>query len=613
MELSQFAKLAFYHQNHLLIGEITAENNGIYTIKTLSGVHFELRAGRFVLAESSSESLESFVNQVYKLVEGFETSGIRLSDQTELSLAQLTGELQLFTAAEHFALYIYLKGHPELFLHKKDRFRALNHQEQTAYQEKVTADSERKAYLQDVADLAAGKALSPIKQLQLYHELSELLLEHHHKDLQHTINQAFPHLDSSAAVQEFRLLCGELNPEADQAVANSGLPVGFAQLVESEELNSISLTEKACEAFCIDAEDTRDYDDALSLCCEGGNWLLGIHVSAVAARLPAKGLLQDEARRRVSSLYATNLVIPMFPPRHSEQGLSLVQGELKPVISLYVTLDKDFNILDKQLKQDTVRINANYSYREVDKRIGAEPFNTLNRLSRTLNERRDSQAENQRDRYYRYLRMRDNSLEINTIDNDSPARQLVEELMILFNSSVADYALQNGVPALYRNVQQWGDPKDQYPATQAYLSTRASFHPGIGAKAYLHASSPVRRYVDLLNQANVMAFLANQIPPYSAEFLESEIERIEKRLAMIKETGQLSDRYWWLMFLEENYLHTPLDAIVQNVQNGRMRLELPDWGIQVWASCELYPLSEQLKVVFLGVNWQDWLLNAEIL
>ncbi len=613
MEFSRFTKLAFYHQNQLLIGEITAENNGLYSIHTLSGEVFELRAGRFVLALDSSDTLTSFIGKIHSLAEGFETRGIRLPESKELSLSELAGELKLSSAAEYFALYSYLKAHPELYLHKKDRFRTLSPVEQAAYREKIQRESARKTYLQEITALVAGKILSPENQLQLYGELGELLLEHRHKDLQQTISQAFPHLDSSAALQEFRLLCGELSPLADPAVAASGLPLGFAQLVDGEELKPVVVTEPACEAFCIDAQDTKDYDDALSLRAEGANWQLGIHVSAVAALVSTQGLLFKEARQRVSSLYTPNLVLPMFPARHSEQGLSLVQGELKPVLSLYVTLDKDYNVLSKCLKQDTVRIVANLSYKDVDKRIGTEPFSTLQSMSRALNARRDSQAETHRDRFFRYLRLRDKHLEVNTIDNFSPSRQLVEELMILFNSSVAEYALEQGIPALFRNVQQWGDPNEQNPATQAYLSTRASFHPGIGTKAYLHASSPVRRYVDLLNQANVLAALAGQALPYSAQFLDSEIERIEKRLVIIKETAQLSDRYWWLKYLEENCLHTPLDAVVQNVQNGRIRLELPDWGIQVWASCELYPRSERLKLVFTGVNWQDWLLQAEIL
>jgi len=605
--------VAFYHQNQLLIGQIEAENQGLFTLKTLSGDNFELRQGRFALYAETSEDLASFHNKLQSLLDELAENGLELPDKEELSLEQVAAKLHKTTGTERFALYIHLKNHPELYLHRKDRFRSLTNEERQNYRLACAAKNARAEYLKEICEVANGGKLKQESQLQLYNELSELMLEHRHKDLQQQIAKAFPQLDGSGVLQQFRLACGELDANCDPAIAESGIPIGFAGLCIEEELLPVVKSEPVCEAFCIDSEDTKDFDDALSLKQEGDNWLLGIHVSAVGAALQPQGLLYAEARRRISSLYAANLVVPMFPPSHSEQGLSLVSGTVKPVLSLYVKLDKHHQIIDKRLCMDNVLITANHSYRETDKQLDREPFFTLHKISLALAARRDSQTENRRERFYRYLKLIEGRLEVCTIDNASPARMLVEELMILYNSTLAEFALQNQIPVLFRNVQQWGDPKDPYPATQAYLSTQASFHPGIGANAYLHASSPVRRFVDLLNQTNILAYLAGVTPPYPSDSLEAEIERIEKRLHLLKETGQQSDRYWWLKYLEQNWLHTPLDGYVLTIQKGRMRIELPDWGIQVWVAAPHYPQEELLKLVFTGVDWKDWLLKAEIL
>lgn len=613
MNIPLKSMVAFYHQNQLLIGQIEAENSGLYTIKSLSGESFELRSGRFVIYTDDPEDLASFSQKLQTQVEQLAAEELELSQSESLSLQQLADNLGKTSGLERFALYIHLKNHPELYLHRKDRFRSLTAVERQNYQTACAAQSARTAYLNEISAALQGIELKPESQLQLFIELSELMLENRHKDLQQLITKAYPQKDNNMALKSFRIALAELDNACDPVIAESGVPCGFAGLCSAEELRSVVKSDPACEAFCIDSEDTKDYDDALSLRRQGENWLLGIHVSAVAAALESKGLLIAEARRRVSSLYTANLVIPMFPARHSERGLSLVSGETKPVLSLYVVLDNRFRILGKSFCRDQVLIAANHSYKEVDRKLDQEPFNTLNKISKSLAANRDSQAENRRERFYRYLKQKEGKLEVCTIDNDSPARILVEELMILYNSSLADFALRNAIPVLYRNVQQWGDPNEAFPATQAYLSTRASFHPGIGTHAYLHASSPVRRYVDLLNQANILAALANEPVPHPSEELEAEIERIEKRLHLLKETGQQSERYWWLKYLEQNWLHTPLDGCVQQVQKGRMRIELPDWGIQVWVAAQQYRRDDHLKLMFTGVDWDNWLLQADLL
>jgi exoribonuclease-2 len=613
LDISLHSKVAFYNQNQLLIGTIEAENNGVFTVKTLAGLSFELRASRFVLAENSPLELADFILQAQQSSASYSEAQFTFLSQSAFSLDGIATQLGISVPAELFGLYLYLKNHPELYHEKKELFRKLSSQEQDLYQQKQDTEKARAGFLHNIREFIAGQPLDPETQALLYRELTAANQESPNKDLMRLIHSAYPELDHETALMKFRVFCGELPSETDPALAKSGLPVGFPlQLTQHKLIQTSPLTEVQ-EVFCIDAEDSKDFDDALSLERTAEGWRLGIHVSCVALAIESGSPLFGEAAQRISSIYLANMVVPMFPTVFSEGALSLLGGAQRPTLSLYLNLDSDYRILSRELKQDTVHTQANLSYNEVDRNLDKEPFKTLLAISSKLCSERDGISDSNKPRFYSQIKLVNAELQVLRIDTESPARKMVEELMILYNSSLALQARNLEIPVLYRNVQQFAASPNGFPATQAYLSTYPEFHPGIGTAAYLHASSPVRRYVDLINQHQILAQLGGKPLPFSTEQLNAEIEKVEKRLNLIRETVHLSDRWWWLKFLEQNWLNTPLDAYIVQVQQDRVKMELPDWGIQVWANCGVYPRYEQVKVVFYGVNWEDRLLKAELL
>jgi len=613
LEISLHSKVVFYNQNQLLIGAIEAENNGVFTVKTLSGFSFELRASRFVLAEYSALELPDFVLQAEKNAASFSEEQFAFLSQSAFRLDGIAKQLGISDPAELFGLYLYLKSHPELYHEKKELFRKLSSQEQDLFQQRQDADKARAGFLNSIREFLAGQALDAENQALLYRELTSGNNESPVKDLMRLIHSTYPELDHEAALLKFRVFCGELPAETDPALAKSGLPVGFPLQLKQHRLKTTGLLSNPQNVFCIDAEDSKDFDDALSLERTGEGWRLGIHVSCVALAIEPGNPLFGEAAERISSIYLANMVVPMFPAVFSEGALSLLSGAQRPSLSLYLTLDSEFRILSRELKQDSVLTQANLSYNEVDRNLDKEPFKTLLAISRKLCSERDGISDSNKPRFYSQLKLVNAELQVLRIDTESPARKMVEELMILYNSSLALQARNLKIPVLYRNVQQFATSPNGFPATQAYLSTFPEFHPGIGTAAYLHASSPVRRYVDLINQHQILAQLGGKPLPFSTEQLDAEIEKVEKRLNLIRETVHLSDRWWWLKYLEQSWLNTPLDAYIVQVQQDRVKMELPDWGIQVWVECGVYPRFEQVKVVFYGVNWEDRLLKAELL
>lgn len=173
------------------------------------------------------------------------------------------------------------------------------------------------------------------------------------------------------------------------------------------------------------------------------------------------------------------------------------------------------------------------------------------------------------------------------------------EMMVLCNSMMARFCVINSIPAAYR-VQPEPissgasevnyDPVAHYrlmrSAQPARISTSPGRHHGLGVSEYLQATSPLRRFLDLVTQRQIANTLAGSPPPYSEESIAGIAQRAEvqrKELAAVE--GQRR-RYWTLRFFEQlmSEGRTEYDAIVlENHRRGSSLLELADFPFRVQA------------------------------
>jgi len=242
-------------------------------------------------------------------------------------------------------------------------------------------------------------------------------------------------------------------------------------LLVQEKLLPPETIKPQANAFSIDDETTKDFDDAISINKDGSFWRITVYVSSVSERLKIQSPLFAEAEKRVTALYTANAVIPLFPFNHSEKELSLIKNMLRPVLALNLWLDEKLAIQHYELRRMNITISDNYSYNEIDQQIEQEPFSTLYRFSKMLAEKRGISSFSENERYYYYISASEQGLEVKCVDTQSPARKIIEELMILYNSYLADYAVQKNIPVIYRNINQYEDPNDNFMIHQAYLST----------------------------------------------------------------------------------------------------------------------------------------------
>jgi len=306
-------------------------------------------------------------------------------------------------------------------------------------------------------------------------------------------------------------------------------------------------------------------------------------------------------------------VVPMLPSHLSDQLFSLNTSGLKAVLSLYVRFDEKFRIITWEIKAQKIKICQNLSFSKVEKEYSDHRLKTLQKICQSLKDEREGAEKNEDRRFFYSLQLKDDKLLAIKKDMHSPLRLMIEELMVLYNRYLAIYAQNNEVPVLYRNISQYIDPQSKKHSNTAYLDTEPSFHPGIGTSAYLHATSPLRRAVDIINQNQIYNKLMGKGPLFSSEELKELIPIIEKRLLYIRETMQKSERYWFLKFLEKNHMHTPLQGEVKAFIKGKIRVEVAPWGKQIMVASDSVIEGEQLYFIIYQIDFDKMLVNIDLI
>ena len=285
------------------------------------------------------------------------------------------------------------------------------------------------------------------------------------------------------------------------------------------------------ETFTIDGERTRDFDDALSLEKTLQGWRLGVHITDVASYLEPGSLLDQSALERGTSLYLPERRIPMLPETLSENALSLLAQEPRLAVSFLVTLTEDAEILGFTIVPSVIRIHQRLTYHEVDLYLDQEErFQHLHRLTSKLRERRLSHGgvQLQFPDVFIYTDMQ-GEVRVEIEDTETPSHQIVSEAMILANSLGARYLSENQLPALYRSqappreelgivegkslFQIW---QNRRRLSRVLLEPEAQPHWGLGLPMYTTLSSPIRRYLDIIIQRQLLAGLSRAAGPVHA-------------------------------------------------------------------------------------------------
>lgn len=374
----------------------------------------------------------------------------------------------------------------------------------------------------------------------------------------------------------------EFPPEAMQEAAEVDLD---ALLSDPRRVDLTSLP-----TFTVDDATTQDRDDAVSVeMDEAGKALrIGIHVADAGALVAHAGAIDEEAARRMSTLYLPEGKVPMVPAGLSDDKGSLLPGDAKPVLSVLVRFDELGVPVEPEVVPGTVQVDTGMSYDEADEAM-ADPdhawhaaLESVRRVTDGLRKQRDSRGAVTLDRPEISVNARKpDHVDVRVVQRSTPSRDMVSELMILCNSLLAEYCRSHDIPVVYRgqvtpDLSGIAGETPEGPLrwylmmrrlAPADLGPVPTEHGGLGAPAYIQATSPLRRYPDLVMQRQISHFILAGRPLYAPEEVASVGQRADVQLRDLARLEEDRKRYWFLKYLRQAYLEDdgPSEAVFEAV------------------------------------------------
>jgi exoribonuclease-2 len=328
-------------------------------------------------------------------------------------------------------------------------------------------------------------------------------------------------------------------------------------------------------AFSLDDVGTTEVDDAFSVQPLGGGQVrIGIHIAAPGVGMAPGSELDAIARERLSTAYMPGTKITMLPD-DVVGAFSLDQGAQRAAVSLYVDYSPEEGVLlnTRQSRVERIAVAANLRHAQYDglneafergegKGLAFEDeLRLLWQAARGLESARGRPATAATQLDYSFY-VEEGRVRIVRRRRGSPLDKLVSEFMILVNRSWGELLAERDVAAIYR-VQSVGKVR---------FSVHAEAHEGLGVSGYAWMSSPLRRYVDLVNQWQLLAALSGRRAPFArnSDGLLSALRAFELTHARYDEHQRGMETYWSLRWLLQEGLRE-VEAVV--LRENLVRIE----------------------------------------
>jgi len=381
--------------------------------------------------------------------------------------------------------------------------------------------------------------------------------------------------------------------------------VGFPQVTVGELPEDLPQAE--IEAFSIDDVTTTEIDDAFSVeHLSDGRVRIGIHIAAPALGIERGDAVDAIARGRLSTVYMPGDKITMLPDSVVEK-FTLAEGGLRPALSLYSIVNRETQeIVASETRAELVYVKNNLRHNTLDELVTEEALANgtgeyphkediavLWPFAQSLFEKRQVaragyglKREVQRNTDFNFY-VEGEHVTITPRRRGSPLDTIVAELAILANSTWGAFLHDHGVPGIYRSQRAFGAPTGP---KRTRMQTTAAPHEGLGVAQYAWSTSPLRRYVDLVNQwqliacvqHGVTAKLAAPFKPKDAD-LFAVVQGFDDTYTAYADHQRRMEYFWCLRWLTQENKKQVVASVVKGdlvrLEEVPLLLHVPGLGV----------------------------------
>jgi len=396
-------------------------------------------------------------------------------------------------------------------------------------------------------------------------------------------------------------------------------------LADESHANEIIVTERIdlthLNSYAIDNVGSNDADDAISI--DGDK--IWIHIADVASQVENDSELDGYAQNRISNLYLPDQIIHMLPPSLVPL-CSLGEDEKSRALSIGFTLI-DCQISNIEVAQSEIKVEK-LSYDETDEVLDKHPeLSQINILTKEHKAFRNDKGALRLDLPNVDIRLADGRVSLKK-QEASESREMIAEMMVIAGRAIAQFALENNIAMPFvtqgegsfsaETLQQKAHLtlSQMFKAARCFkrskISTKSAPHSGLGLNSYLRVTSPIRRYLDLVVQQQLLNFINNK-PTLDEAAIKSRIGQTNVVISKVNKATRQSVDHYKCLFLKQNNPWKGVGTVVE-AHGSKVTVLIPELGMMTQLKLDPKPsLDDEVKIRVVAIDFENRLVDFKSL